>query len=112
MYRYEMTTDARGYTSRNPLFMRYTPNDRGEFAGQQAYGYLSFQHWVDACRARNDDPKSPLSAQLASIERTAACTAILEAGRRSLDGGGCVVQVQRVSEDAGGGYELLVREFK
>ena len=28
-----------GYKSLNPLFMKYTPNNAGEFTGQQGYGY-------------------------------------------------------------------------
>lgn len=99
-----MTTDAKGYTSRNPLFMRYTPNDRGEFSGQQAYGYQSFQQWVEACSGRNKDPHSSISSQLALMDRTIANTAILEAGRRSLDAGGLPIQLQKTEE---GNYKLI-----
>ena len=28
-----------GYKSVNPLFMKYTPGSKGEFTGQQGYGY-------------------------------------------------------------------------
>ena len=42
---YTQATDASGFASLNPLYMRYTPNSRGEFCGQAGYGY---QRWVPA----------------------------------------------------------------
>jgi D-galacturonate reductase len=35
---YNMSSDAGGYRSVNPLFMKYTPTD-GKFSGQLGYGY-------------------------------------------------------------------------
>lgn len=35
---YSMASDADGYRSVNPLFMKYTPTD-GRFSGQLGYGY-------------------------------------------------------------------------
>jgi D-galacturonate reductase len=35
---YSMSSDADGYRSVNPLFMKYTPTD-GKFSGQLGYGY-------------------------------------------------------------------------
>jgi D-galacturonate reductase len=35
---YSMSSDADGYRSVNPLFMKYAPTD-GKFSGQLGYGY-------------------------------------------------------------------------
>lgn len=86
---YNMASDGVGYRSVNPLFMKYTPTD-GYFAGQRGYGYLSFEAFVDAVaeieggRAKVED----FDQSLATIASTALTTAMLEAGRRSLDEGG------------------------
>lgn len=37
---YSMASDASGYKSVNPLFMKYTPTN-GQFSGQLGYGYRS-----------------------------------------------------------------------
>jgi D-galacturonate reductase len=48
----------RGYTASadgvplahiNPLYWRYTPDARGRFAGQNTYGYRSFEGFANAC---------------------------------------------------------------
>lgn len=44
---YTVATDAAGYASPNPLFMKYTP-DEGRFVGQAAYGYRSFEVFLSA----------------------------------------------------------------
>lgn len=83
---YNMAADGSGYRSVNPLFMKYTPSD-GKFAGQNGYGCRSFEVFIDAvaklktgCAAVADYDHS-----LASIATTYRTTAILEAGRMSLD---------------------------
>lgn len=44
---YSTATDAGGYASVNPLFMRYTARE-GCFVGQDGYGYRSIAAFVDA----------------------------------------------------------------
>lgn len=74
---YEIATDDAGYVTPNPLFMRYQPDSNGSFAGQGAYGYASIATFLEAVRGG--------SPELATIQTTRAVTAILEAGRQSLD---------------------------
>jgi len=85
---YNVATDAGGYQSVNPLFWKPAPNAlTREFAGQRTYGYLSFEAFVEAaarCNARAATP-SDYDGALPTMATTAAATAILEAGRRSLD---------------------------
>lgn len=80
--------DANGYASVNPFFMNYAPDEEGHFGGQSGYGYVSIEKFVGACRAVNN--KSLTLAQLderhmPTIRNTVLVTAILEAGRISLD---------------------------
>mmetsp|Transcript_430 Transcript_430/g.694 ORF Transcript_430/g.694 Transcript_430/m.694 type:complete len:431 (-) Transcript_430:96-1388(-) len=84
---YSIADDAGGYKSANPLFMKYTPSD-GKFAGQLGYGYRSFESFVEAVGLINAGAATPMDfdESLASIASTYRTTAILEAGRRSLDG--------------------------
>ncbi len=89
---YTMASDTYGgggFRSVNPLFMKYTPSD-GYFAGQRGYGYLSFEAFVDAVAAIQAGTATVESfdSSLATVGTTALTTAILEAGRRSLDAGG------------------------
>lgn len=83
---YSMSDDGDGFRSVNPLFMKYTPTD-GKFSGQNGYGYRSFSVFVEAAKAVNngDEKVSAYDHSLASIATTYRTTAILEAGRRSLD---------------------------
>mmetsp|Transcript_8237 Transcript_8237/g.20948 ORF Transcript_8237/g.20948 Transcript_8237/m.20948 type:complete len:268 (-) Transcript_8237:37-840(-) len=101
---YEVATDEAGYASCNPLFMKYTPNPEGEFAGQLGYGYRSIEAFIDAVAALRSGEKSidALNASLPTVESTVLTTAILEAGRRSLDHQGMPVQiVYGTGEDSG-----------
>ena len=84
-----MAADGGGFRSVNPLFMKYTPSN-GYFSGQRGYGYLSFEAFVDAAAAINAGKATAadFDASLATIGTTALTTAMLEAGRRSLDAGG------------------------
>ena len=95
---YSVATDANGYTSANPLFMKYTPNTQGYFAGQAGYGYRSISAFVDAvCQIREGGAKpSDFQDRLATIQQTLTMTAILEAGRQSLDNDG---SLQRLIHD-------------
>jgi D-galacturonate reductase len=83
---YSMSSDTVGYKSVNPLFMKYTPTD-GKFSGQHGYGYRSFEVFVDAVREINSGIKTvqDFDHVLATLRTTYRTTAILEAGRRSLD---------------------------
>jgi D-galacturonate reductase len=68
--------------------MKYAPDENGDFAGQSGYGYISFEKFVDGVTALKDG-KTTLdqldSKGLPTLKNTIATTAILEAGRRSLD---------------------------
>lgn len=70
------------------FYMKYAPDEEGNFAGQTGYGYVSFEKFVDAVNALNEG-KVTLeqldSRPLPTLKNTIATTAILEAGRRSLD---------------------------
>ena len=83
---YSMADDASGFRSVNPLFMKYTPTD-GEFSGQNGYGYKSFEYFIDAVTRINNGTATvkDFDYSLASLATTFQTTAILEAGRRSLD---------------------------
>jgi D-galacturonate reductase len=79
-----------GLMSINPLFMKYTPSN-GQFAGQNSYGVQSFEHFITACRQINAgryDPTFFDDGSLATIHTTWQTTAILEAGRLSLNSDG------------------------
>jgi D-galacturonate reductase len=88
---YDVSEDAAGQVMwYNPFYMRYAPDEDGNFGGQSGYGYVSFEKFVDACRAINAGQSKPgdFDAKgLPTLRNTIATTAILEAGRRSLDEG-------------------------
>ena len=68
--------------------MRYAPDEDGNFNGQTGYGYISMEKFVDGCRAVNAKtltPKDLDNKGLPTLNNTIATTAILEAGRRSID---------------------------
>jgi D-galacturonate reductase len=93
---YGYVSEGQGLASPNPLFMNYTPDEHGYFAGQQAYGYRSLEAFVEACaqlksgRARAKD----FETSLATLRASLPVTAILEAGRQSLDSDGARVPLQ------------------
>lgn len=92
---YTQADDSGGFQSVNPLFMKYTPSD-GRFAGQGGYGYRSFEAFVDAVAAVRRGECAPDAfddGRLATLGTTAQATAILEAGRRSLDADGAAVRL-------------------
>ncbi|KAL2157229.1 hypothetical protein VTH06DRAFT_6365 [Thermothelomyces fergusii] len=86
---YDVAEDAAGQLVwYNPFYMRYAPDEDGNFNGQSGYGYVSFEKFVDGCRAINAGELKPadLDAKgLPTLRNTIATTAILEAGRRSID---------------------------
>ncbi len=88
---YTVATDGAGFAAVNPLFWKPTRSaTTGEFAGQRCYGYLSFEAFVDAAAACSHGGRAPadFDGALPTMATTAGATAILEAGRRSLDAGG------------------------
>ncbi|NEO49794.1 MAG: Gfo/Idh/MocA family oxidoreductase [Moorea sp. SIO4G2] len=97
---YTTATVSGGYASINPLFMKYEPSD-GKFAGQGAYGYQSLERFVDAVGSINEGKAEPKDFDniLATAARTLQTTAILEAGRLSLDSGGLPVEIKYSSQE-------------
>ena len=86
----------------NPLFMKYTPDADGFFAGQSGYGYRSIEAFV---RAADDIRQGKAAAdsfmgKLATAQETLLVTAILEAGRISLDADGAAVKIQYGQSDS------------
>lgn len=82
-----VAVDDTPFASVNPLFMKYTPTN-GMFAGQGSYGVKSFENFIDACRKVNAGQAKPSDyndGSIATVHTTMQGTAILEAGRRSLD---------------------------
>jgi D-galacturonate reductase len=70
------------------FYMKYAPDERGDFAGQSGYGYVSFEKFVDAVADLKDGKVTldELDARdLPTLKNTLATGAIMEAGRRSLD---------------------------
>ncbi|EPE05031.1 d-galacturonic acid reductase [Ophiostoma piceae UAMH 11346] len=86
---YDVADDSAGQLMwYNPFYMKYAPDEDGNFAGQSGYGYVSMEKFVDGCRSVNAGELKPedLDAKaLPTLANTIATTAILEAGRRSLD---------------------------
>jgi len=84
---------------------RYTPDARGRFAGQSGYGFQSIARFVDAAAQVNagsltvDEARAEGALALLDGDGGAAVTAILQAGRLSLDHGGAGV---RIRYDEGG----------
>ena len=83
---YAISTDKDGFRSANPLFMKYEPDPDGDFVGQTGYGYRSIEDFVLAADSieKGASPES-YRGKLATIGDTRVVTAILEAGRLSLD---------------------------
>ena len=84
-----MDDEQRPFVNLNPLYMKYTPGKNGYFSGQNGYGYKSIERFVEVCQQINDGEITKEDVEnmgdLATIESTARVTAILEAGRLSLD---------------------------
>ena len=68
--------------------MKYSPSATGHFDGQRGYGYISIEKFIDAARDVNRKIATPelYNPQgFPTIENTVLTTAILHAGRISLD---------------------------
>jgi len=100
---YAMSTDADGFAQLNPLYMKYTPGPSGRFAGQNGYGYRSIEAFVEAAEDVNAGRRSVREIGeedvLATIDTTARVTAMLEAGRMSLDANGRGVKILYPGDD-------------
>uniref|UniRef100_A0A7S4VCI2 Gfo/Idh/MocA-like oxidoreductase N-terminal domain-containing protein n=1 Tax=Alexandrium monilatum TaxID=311494 RepID=A0A7S4VCI2_9DINO len=98
---YTVATDEAGFGNVNPLFWKPAPTN-GRFTAQRCYGYISFESFVEAAHHINLGKKSPadFDHQLPTIHTTVAATAILEAGKRSLDAGGRPMQLTYDSEQS------------
>jgi hypothetical protein len=76
---------------------RYTPDANGLFAGQSGYGYVSIAAFIEAAASLNSGARSAAhyeqEGQLALAASTLAVTAILQAGRLSLDNRGAPVDI-------------------
>ncbi|RMZ18220.1 hypothetical protein D0862_00473 [Hortaea werneckii] len=95
---YDVTEDEAGLTWYNPFYMKYAPDEEGNFAGQGGYGYVSFEKFVDAIQALKEGRATldDLDKRgLPTLKNTIATGAILEAGRRSLDEGRPVEVVEK-----------------
>jgi D-galacturonate reductase len=99
---YSLATDATGFSSPNPLFMKYTPDAQGYFSGQSGYGYRSIEAFIDAVEQVRAGVAVPADFRggLATVDDTVLVTAILEAGRRSLDAGGMPHQIEYATNGA------------
>jgi len=85
---YDITVDETGKTWYNPFYMKYTPSETGHFDGQRGYGYISIEKFIDAARSVNAGTSQPSNYDehgLPTIANTVLTTAILHAGRISLD---------------------------
>ena len=68
--------------------MKYSPSESGHFDGQRGYGYISIEKFIDAARSVNAGTSKPSDYdkhELPTIANTVLTTAILNAGRISLD---------------------------
>jgi len=99
---YTLATDtSNGLMSLNPLYIRNVPDARGRYMGQAGYGYVSFERFVKAAAEINQGKAtaSDFDVDLPTGRVTEAVTAILEAGRRSLDRNGANIQILYQSDD-------------
>lgn len=68
--------------------MKYSPSETGHFDGQRGYGYISIEKFIDAAREVNAGLAKPTDFDASgypTIANTVLTTAILNAGRISLD---------------------------
>ena len=91
---YTLASDeSNGLLSLNPLYIRNVPDTKGRYCGQSGYGYVSFERFVRAAAEINAGIKTAndFDDELPTGRVTEAVTAILEAGRISLDNQGSKV---------------------
>ena len=75
--------------------MKYSADSNGCFNGQQGYGYVSFERFVEAVNLINMGQKKvqDFDHLLPTVNSCQMQTAILEAGRISLDHNGSIVLI-------------------
>lgn len=76
--------------------MYYLPSAEGNFDGHHGYGYKSIESFLKGAEAINNGTSTldELDAVLPTLKATLVTTAILEAGRRSLDAGGASIAIE------------------
>ncbi|WVQ74629.1 hypothetical protein IAR50_004230 [Cryptococcus sp. DSM 104548] len=85
---YNIVEDDVGKIDYNPFYVKYSPDENGYFDGQRGYGYLSLEKFIDAAQAVNAgkaQAKDFDGKGLPTIRATVVTTAIIHAGRISLD---------------------------
>ena len=101
---YDVASDDEGQLMwYNPFYMKYASDEEGNFNGQTGYGYISFEKFVDAVTAFKDGKVTldELDARgLPTLKNMVVTTAILQAGRLSLDTGRGVEVIE-------GGVDLI-----
>jgi len=104
---YYVTTHDDGLASVNPLYMSYLPGPDGHFNGHHGYGYKSLDVFVNSCIAVNEGSTKleDLHNRIPTLKACIVTTAILEAGRASLDGKGKRMTFTYDSEGTISGYE-------
>ena len=85
---YIISSDSAGQVQWfNPFYMHYAPDEEGNFSGT-GYGYVSYEKLVDAVTALKEGRVTLDGLDrrgLSTLKNTLATTAILKAGRMSLD---------------------------
>jgi len=104
---YHVCTDDDGLASVNPLYMSYLPGPEGHYNGHHGYGFKTPQSFVEACIRLNkgETTLAELDASLPTLKATIATTAILEAGRRSLDAKGGAVEFTFADDGSISGFK-------
>ncbi len=100
---YSSATDTGGFSSLNPLFWKPARDaTTGEFAGQRCYGYISFEAFIDAATVCNSGQKEPrdFDSSLPTLNSMTGTTAILHAGRLSLDHRGATIRLAYADDDS------------
>lgn len=108
---YTVASDQSGYASINPLYMKLVPTD-GYFSGQLGYGYRSFEAFVDAVADLNAKKVTmdDCDRRLATIGTTLQETAVMEAGRISLDHQSAMVEILYENETSLMPIELKIHK--
>ena len=59
---YSLALDEAGFSSPNPLFMKFTPDADGYFSGQNGYGYRSIEVFLRAARKFAKAAQDPMTS--------------------------------------------------
>eukprot|EP00760_Papus_ankaliazontas_P019293 PhM_4_TR18000/c0_g1_i1/m.89120/K18106/GAAA; D-galacturonate reductase len=93
---YTVATDTNGLISCNPLYMKYTPSPSGHFDGQRGYGYTIMEAFIKSVQLKRAGVADTCAHRLVQASSRAAflVTAILDAGRQSLDNAGRPMEIE------------------